>query len=78
VWQVLDFLTEMIKSEPGALGDVHKETAEELAERHERVLSSSLTALAALLDCLLPQAPYACPGGFGMHIQICLPKRQAA
>lgn len=60
--QVLDFLGEMIRSEPAALGDMHKESPEELAERHERVLSSALAALAALLDSLLPLKPSAHPG----------------
>ncbi len=71
---MLDFLAEMVSSEPSALGDMHKETPEELAERHERVLSSSLAALTALLNCLLPAKPSIHPGKPGPRLpQFLLP-----
>lgn len=35
------------------LGDARKETPEELAERHERVVAASLLALSSLLDLLV-------------------------
>ena len=53
--QVFDFLEENVGATPEALGDMHKETPEERAERHERVLASSLAAMRNLLDCLLPK-----------------------
>ncbi len=53
--QVMDFLEENMAATPEALGDMHKETPEERAERHERVLASSLAAMRSLLDCLLPK-----------------------
>lgn len=53
-WQVLDYLEETIKAAPETLGDVHKESADEMAERHVRVLSQALLALASFLDLLIP------------------------
>ena len=53
--QVFDFLEENVGATPEALGDMHKETPEERAERHERVLASSLTAMRNVLDVLLPK-----------------------
>lgn len=52
--QIFDFLEENVMATPEALGDMHKETPEERAERHERVLASSLVATRNLLDVLLP------------------------
>ena len=52
--QVMDFLEENVGATPEALGDLHKETPEERAERHERVVASSLAAMRNLLDVLLP------------------------
>ena len=52
--QIFDFLEENVKATPEFLGDMHKETPEERAERHERVLASSLVAIRNLLDVLLP------------------------
>ena len=54
--QIIDFLEENVKATPESLGDMHKETPEERAERHERVLASSLIAMCNLLDMLLPAA----------------------
>ena len=53
--QVFDFLEENVSATPEALGDMHKESPEEQAERHERVLASSLTAMRNVLDVLLPK-----------------------
>ncbi len=60
--QVLDYLEDNLRAEAASLGDAHKESPEELAERHERVQAASLAALGRLLEALLPpdQAP---PGG---------------
>ena len=44
--QVLAYLEDNINSDPGALGGPN-ETSEALAERHQRVLASSLLALGA-------------------------------
>ena len=52
--QIINFLEENVKATPESLGDMHKETPEERAERHERVLASSLIAMRNLLDVLLP------------------------
>lgn len=51
--QILQLLSDNLAATPQALGDPKKESAEELADRHERVLSASCAALAALLDVAL-------------------------
>lgn len=53
VLQVLIFLQENLKANPETLGDPRKESPEELAERHERVVAASLLALSSLLDLLV-------------------------
>jgi len=50
---VLLFLQDNLKATPETLGDARKETPEELAERHERVVAASLLALSSLLDLLV-------------------------
>ena len=50
---MLIFLQENIKATADMLGDARKETPEELAERHERVVAASLLALSSLLDLLV-------------------------
>lgn len=52
---MLDYLEENLRATPEALGDMHKETPEERAERYERVLASSLAAMRNLLDVMLPK-----------------------
>ena len=59
---MLDYLEENLRATPEALGDMHKETPEERAERHERVLASSLTAMRNLLDVMLPKEASALRG----------------
>ena len=64
IMQVLDYLEENVRATPEALGDMHKETPEERAERHERVLASSLAAIRNLLGVLLPKEASAPRGAF--------------
>lgn len=52
--QVLQLLSDNLASTPQSLGDAKKESVEELADRHERVLAASCGALAALLDLASP------------------------
>lgn len=63
VLQVLLFLQDTLKATPEALGDARKETAEELAERHERVVAASLLALSSLLDLLVSKDQHDSPTG---------------
>ena len=63
VLQVLLFLQDTLKAMPEALGDARKETAEELAERHERVVAASLLALSSLLDLLVSKDQHDSPTG---------------
>ncbi|DBB01874.1 TPA: hypothetical protein ACH3X1_000476 [Trebouxia sp. C0004] len=51
--EVLIFLQENLKATPETLGDARKESPEELAERHERVVAASLLAFSSLLDLLV-------------------------
>ena len=61
--QVLLFLQDMLKATPESLGDARKETPEELAERHERVVAASLLALSSLLDLLVSKEQHVSPTG---------------
>ena len=61
--QVLLFLQETLKATPESLGDARKETPEELAERHERVVAASLLALSSLLDLLVSKDQHISPTG---------------
>ena len=54
---MLEFLQEVIFSTPVALGDLQRESEEEAAQRHERMLACGLLALAGLLALLLPSQP---------------------
>lgn len=63
--QVLLFLQDTLKATPESLGDARKETAEELAERHERVVAASLLALSSLLDLLVSKDQHDSPTGTG-------------
>ncbi|PRW55988.1 E3 ubiquitin- ligase listerin [Chlorella sorokiniana] len=54
--EVLQLLSDNLASTPQSLGDAKKESVEELADRHERVLAASCGALAALLDLAAGQA----------------------
>ena len=75
-----------MRADPMALGDAHRESPEELAERHERVRAASLSALAQLLECLLPDqaatAAGAAPGDPGKPLahapNLCAPHALAA
>lgn len=60
---MLQLLYDDLTASPEALGDARKETPEELAERHERVLAGSLLALSSLLDLLVSTQPHAAAGG---------------
>ncbi len=51
---MLQLLSDNLASTPQSLGDAKKETVEELADRHERVLAASCGALAALLELAAP------------------------
>lgn len=53
----------MLKATPESLGDTRKETPEELAERHERVVAASLLALSSLLDLLVSKEQHTSPTG---------------
>ncbi|KAK9814763.1 hypothetical protein WJX72_011133 [[Myrmecia] bisecta] len=53
--EVVAYLEESLNARPEALGDVRKESAEEVAERGERVQAAALLALASLLDVCGPQ-----------------------
>lgn len=53
--QILDYLEDILRADPAALGEPHKESPEELGERHERAQAASLAALARLLEALLPK-----------------------
>lgn len=59
---MLDYLEANVRADPQGLGDAHRESPEELAERHERVRGASLAALAQLLDRLLPDQAAAAAG----------------
>lgn len=60
--QVLQLLGDNLAASPQSLGDAKKESPEELADRHERVLSASCAALAALLEVALSrEAPAGAP-----------------
>ncbi|KAL3135632.1 hypothetical protein ABBQ38_006112 [Trebouxia sp. C0009 RCD-2024] len=59
--EVLLFLQDMLKATPDSLGDPRKETPEDLAERHERVVAASLLALSSLLDLLVSKEQHASP-----------------
>ena len=61
--QVLLFLQDNLKATPEALGDARKETPEELAERHERVVAASLLAVSSLLDLLVSKEEHQNPTG---------------
>lgn len=52
--QVLDYLQGNLDSTPDSLGDPRKETPEEMADRHDRVLATTLLALAGILDITPP------------------------
>lgn len=69
VLQVLVFLQENLKATPESLGDPRKESPEELAERHERVVAASLLALSSLLDLLVSKQQHDHATGTlsGMH-----------
>ena len=69
IFQVLIFLQENLKATPEALGDPRKESPEELAERHERVVAASLLALSSLLDLLVSMQQHENVTGtlWGMH-----------
>lgn len=60
---MLLFLQDILKATPESLGDARKETAEELAERHERVVAASLLALSSLLDLLVSKDQHDSPIG---------------
>lgn len=60
---MLLFLQDNLKATPEALGDARKETPEELAERHERVVAASLLALSSLLDLLVSKDQHQNPTG---------------
>ncbi len=57
------------------LGDPRKESPEELAERHERVVAASLLALSSLLDLLVSKQQHDNVTGtlWGMHSFLQLP-----
>ena len=61
--QVLQLLYDNLLAAPEGLGDARKESPEELAERHERVLAASLLALSSLLDLLVSTQPHAAATG---------------
>ena len=61
--QVLQLLHDDLVASPEALGDARKETPEELAERHERVLAGSLLAFSSLLDLLVSVEPQQAANG---------------
>ncbi len=69
ILQVLIFLQENLKATPETLGDPRKESPEELAERHERVVAASLLALSSLLDLLVSKQQHDNVTGmlWGMH-----------
>lgn len=60
--QVLQLLSDNLASTPQSLGDSKKESAEELADRHERVLAATCGALAALLELAAPPSSAGQPG----------------
>jgi hypothetical protein len=51
--QVLAHLEEAINSRPEGLGDARNESSEELAERHQRVMASSLLALGSFAQLMM-------------------------
>ena len=73
VLQVLLFLQDTLKATPESLGDARKETAEELAERHERVVAASLLALSSLLDLLVSKDQHDSPTGTVTNLLHCAP-----
>lgn len=68
---MLLFLQDILKATPESLGDARKETAEELAERHEQVVAASLLALSSLLDLLVSKNQHDSP--IGMPDASCTP-----
>lgn len=62
--QVLTHLEDAINSRPETLGDARNESAEELAERHGRVMAAALLALASFAQLMVTAkaAPGATPG----------------
>ena len=52
---MVGLLEDSLAATPEQLGDAARESREELAERHERVVASSLLALAALTDAAAPR-----------------------
>lgn len=63
--EVLAHITNCLVSTPASLGDATKDTPEELEERHERVLTASLSAAAALLTTMQATAGEAAAGSRG-------------
>jgi hypothetical protein len=53
-WQVVSLLEDNLKATPEQLGDAARESTDELAQRHERVIAATLLALAALADAAAP------------------------
>lgn len=51
--QIVNYLLGLLNSTPEALGDSQRETPEELQERYERTVSSSLRSLTSLLGKIL-------------------------
>lgn len=60
---MLQLLRDNLTANAEALGDARKESPEELAERHERVLAGSLLALSSLLDLLVSTQPHEAANG---------------
>lgn len=52
---ILDYLLANLSSTPQSLGDPQKDSPQEMEERHERVLTASLAAVAALLEVAVQQ-----------------------
>lgn len=66
VLQALQLLRDNLLAAPEGLGDARKESPEELAERHERVLAASLLALSSLLDLLVSTQPHETANGIAL------------
>lgn len=62
---MLAHIATCLVSTPASLGDPTKDTPEELEERHERVLTASLSAAAALLTTMQTAAGRAAAGSSG-------------
>ncbi len=56
VRQVISTIGDNLKSIPATLGDPRNESAEAMAERHERVASSSLLALGSFVRLIMEDA----------------------